>query len=175
MFIFSVQKLLLNCPNKETFEEMFENELDVNLEEIFASNNSGVILAIGQTCKKLGAKQAHFLVALMKTLKCFEENHQNKFLLNLSKMAPTNSDPENSKKINLHGTLLVQEILHFNKPIKLVNSLLNTDAEKLSNLLSDPRGCHITDAFMSRLVFQSSSNSHRQMALYNGVKASGDI
>ena len=146
---------------------MFENELDANLEEIFASNNSGVILAIGQTCKKLGAKQAHFLVALMKTLKCFEENHQNKFLLNLSKMAPTNSDPENSKKINLHGTLLVQEILHFNKPIKLVNSLLNTDAEKLSNLLSDPRGCHITDAFMSRLVFQSSSNSHRQMALYN--------
>ena len=70
---------------------MFENELDANLEEIFQSNNFGVILAIGQTCKKLGAKQSHFLVALMKALKCFEENHQNKFLLNLSKMTPSNT------------------------------------------------------------------------------------
>ena len=130
---------------------MFEKELDTNLEQIFLSNNSGVILAIGQTCKKLGAKQTHFLVALMKTLTCFEENQQNKFLLNLAKLMKTsNSEEEKSRKINLHGTLLVQEILHFNKPIKLVNSLLNTDPEKLSNLLSDPRGSHITDAFMSR-------------------------
>ena len=35
----------------------------------------------------------------------------------------------------------------------MVNSLLNTDPEKLSNLLSDPRGSHITDAFMLRFVF----------------------
>ena len=48
---------------------------------------------------------------------------------------------------------MVQEILQFNKPIKMVNSLLNTDPEKLSNLLSDPRGSHITDAFMLRFVF----------------------
>ena len=53
--------------------------------------NSGVVLSIGQTCRKLGAKQSHFLVALMKTLKCFEENHQNKFLLNCAKLTPTDT------------------------------------------------------------------------------------
>jgi hypothetical protein len=45
---FSVQKLLLNCPSKETFEEMFENELDPNFEKIFQSNNSGTVYILGQ-------------------------------------------------------------------------------------------------------------------------------
>ena len=45
---FSVQKLLLNCPSKETFEEMFENELDPNFEKIFQSNNSGAVYILGQ-------------------------------------------------------------------------------------------------------------------------------
>ena len=51
--------------------------------------------------------------------------------------------------VNLHGTLIAQEILHFNKPIKLVNSILASDSEKLCQNLSDPRVCHITDAFMT--------------------------
>ena len=42
---------------------MFENELDEGFDNIFNSgSSSGVILAIGKTCKRLGAKQAHFLV-----------------------------------------------------------------------------------------------------------------
>ena len=51
--------------------------------------------------------------------------------------------------VNLHGTLIAQEILHFNKPMKVVNSILASDSEKLCQILSDPRGCHITDAFMT--------------------------
>lgn len=56
---------------------------------------------------------------------------------------------EDGKPIHLQGSLLAQEILHFNKPIKLINSILATEPEKLAKILSDPRGCHVTDAFMT--------------------------
>ena len=52
--------------------------------------------------------------------------------------------------VHLHGSLILQELLHFSKPIKLVRSLLQLPPGQLSQLLSDPRGCHITDSFMSR-------------------------
>ena len=55
-----------------------------------------------------------------------------------------------SPSVHLHGSLILQELLHFSKPIKLVRSLLQLPAPQLSQLLSDPRGCHITDSFMSR-------------------------
>ena len=53
----------------------------------------------------------------------------------------------------------------------MVNSLLNTDPEKLSNLLSDPRGSHITDAFMLRFVFfvllLKRGSSHKTIDFFN--------
>jgi hypothetical protein len=51
----------------------------------------------------------------------------------------------------------------------MVNSLLNTDPEKLSNMLSDPRGSHITDAFMLRFVFfvlLKSGSSHKTIDFF---------
>ena len=59
---FPLQKLLAHCPDKEQFEKWYQDELDQNVEEILASGNSGVILSIAQSCRKLNAKQAHFLV-----------------------------------------------------------------------------------------------------------------
>ena len=159
--------LLLNCPSKKTFEQIgykFRKNIPIKLFRgcfIYWSNL--------KSARKLCDKQSHFLVAFMKTLQCFEENHENKLLLNCAKLTPT--DTENSKKMNLHGaSLLVQEILQFNKPIKMVNSLLNTDPEKLSNLLSDPRGSHITDAFMLRFVFFvliKSGSSHKTIDFFS--------
>jgi len=39
-------------------------------------------------------------------------------------------------------------MLNFSKPIKLVNSILGLDSNKLRNLFSDPKGSHLADAFM---------------------------
>ena len=78
----SLRKTNVPIHNKEKLKAYCSNIFTVN---------SGVVLSIGQTCRKLGAKQSHFLVALMKTLKCFEENHQNKFLLNCAKLTPTDT------------------------------------------------------------------------------------
>ena len=52
--------------------------------------------------------------------------------------------------MHLHGSLILQQLLHYNKPIKLVRSCLQLPAAQLAQLLADPRGCHVTDSFMSR-------------------------
>ena len=44
------------------FEQMYESELDTAVESFLASGNTGVVLAIAQACKRLGAKQSHFFV-----------------------------------------------------------------------------------------------------------------
>ena len=83
----------------------------------------------------------------MKALYCHEnEEKQNKLFMNLTRL--NSSDGATEVFVNLQGSLMIQEILSFNKPIKLVNSMLATDAGKLAKVLSDPKGCHITDAFM---------------------------
>ena len=129
-----------------------------NLEEIFAAGNSGIVLALAQTLNKLHTKQAHFLVALMKSLHCFDPPQYQLKVANLLAYLSTresyedasqNSDNSMQLSVNLHGTLVIQELLNFNKPIKIVNSILDMDANNLKMLLSDPRGCHITDSYMN--------------------------
>lgn len=91
----------------------------------------------------------------MKTLDCFDtEEKQNKFAVclskfttyeNISKLNLQNLDKE---KLNLHGTLLIQLILDFNKPIKMINSLLSLDTNELKSLISNTMGSHIVDSYM---------------------------
>ncbi|KRT82158.1 hypothetical protein AMK59_3741, partial [Oryctes borbonicus] len=57
---FAVQKLLMHCKEKVEFEELFD-ELSNHFEEIISAGNTGVILALAQTCKRLAAKQANFV------------------------------------------------------------------------------------------------------------------
>jgi hypothetical protein len=79
---FAVQKMLASCEDKAQvrfapgpainevftrhfhpqFEHLYETELDNHLEDILASGNTGVVLAMAQACRKLSAKQAHFFV-----------------------------------------------------------------------------------------------------------------
>lgn len=58
-----------------------------------------------------------------------------------------NYDPEKTEP-NYLGVQILQELLRFNKPIKIVDSLLNMSNNDLIKLLCDMRGCHITDAFV---------------------------
>ena len=137
-------------------DKWYETEFDDNLEDILASGNSGVVLSLAQALRRLSAKQAHFLVAIMKSLHCYEPSpNQLKLvplLVHLSTKeiydeACQNADNSMQLNVNLHGSLILQELLHFNKPIKVVNSLLGMEANMLMVLLCDRRGCHITDSF----------------------------
>lgn len=80
---YSVQKIIQHCPKKEVFEDMFEQELDDMIGQLVKSAcNPGVLLSIGQACRKLASKQAHFLAALNKAFNCLEKN-QDKFFIYL--------------------------------------------------------------------------------------------
>ena len=61
----SVQKFLQSCTNKERFEEIYEKELDANMGELI--QYPGIMFAISQSCNKLKAKQAHFMVVSLIT------------------------------------------------------------------------------------------------------------
>lgn len=90
---------------------------------------------------------------MMKALNCFEpEEKQNKFILcacKLVKYENLQQDMDLEKeKLNLHGTLIVQLILDFNKPIKIVNSLLSMETVNLKNLFLNTMGSHIVDSYV---------------------------
>ena len=89
----------------------------------------------------------------MKSLHCYEPSqHQSKFVPLLLRLCPREVAEEGDGgdlRVHLHGSLILQEILAFNKPIKVVNSLLGMPPKELKTVLSDPRGSHVTDAFMS--------------------------
>ena len=91
------------------------------------------------------------MVALMKSLHCYEPSqHQAKLApLLLSLTTRENYQQEESIKVNLHGALLLQELINFSKPIKVVQSLTAMGPEALRSVLGDPRGCHVTDTFMA--------------------------
>jgi nucleolar protein 9 len=75
---------------------------------------------------------------------------------------------EAAHPVALQGSLLLQACLNFNKPIKVirdfnpssialkfksyfqfVQSILALDSDTLVQILSDPKGCHVSDAFVT--------------------------
>ncbi|RZC39239.1 hypothetical protein BDFB_004216 [Asbolus verrucosus] len=151
---FTVQKLVINCKEKSEFEAIFD-ELVNSFGDIVKCGHTGVIWALAQGCKKFAAKQGSFVQNLMKSLDCFEpEERQNHFVLCLSKFMSHDSPEKGSNanlekdKLNLHGTLILQLILEFNKPIKIVNSILNMEQNELKGLFSNTMGSHIVDSYV---------------------------
>ncbi|VEN34580.1 unnamed protein product [Callosobruchus maculatus] len=151
---FAVQKLVQHCSEKEQFEEVFR-ELADHFKDIIEAGHTGIILALAKSCKSLSTLQGSFAQNLMKALNCWEpEERQQSFILCLSRFATFDKSIEqpaaniHKEKLNLHGTLVVQQLLSFNKPIKLVNSILSLDLTELKNLFCNTMGSHIADSYM---------------------------
>jgi nucleolar protein 9 len=146
---FSVQKLLDCCTEKAEFEGMF-SELEGYVEEILNSRNTGVILSLAEACKRHSSKQGSFQNLLMKALHCTEPKERQSLLspLTLSLVAYEEHAVSNKLRVHLHGSLILQTLLNFNKPIQAVNSILEMNTDILKMMLTDPKGCHVTDAFM---------------------------
>lgn len=108
-------------------------------------------------------KLANLLIH-MKTLETFEEEAS----------APKEEVPKNTpftSTVHIHGSLILQELLNFNKPIKAVNSLLSMEATVLRGLLSDPKGSHVTDAFMASPTVGEKSREGLVKALHGELVA----
>lgn len=152
---FSVQRLFDHCTVKEHFEELFE-EIHTHFTEFLDKGHTGVLVSVVNACLRLQTKQGAFVTDLLKVLGCEASDRQHRIVACIISLRTfehwENSEgkEENDLKrsINLHGSLIVQDILRFNKPIKMVNSLLETDVEELARIFEDPKGSRIVDAFM---------------------------
>jgi len=146
---FAVQTLLNCCKEKTEFEGMF-SELEEHLEEILKSRKTAVILSLAQACKRHSTKQGSFQKMLMRALHCLEPKERQGLLAPLTLSLATYEEQANSNKlvIQLYGSLILQTLLSFNKPIQAVNSLLDMNTGDLKSVLTDQKGCHIMDAFM---------------------------
>ena len=91
----------------------------------------------------------------METFHCFTpEPRQMKIVPLVSRLvtyevAEEPSDDKKSFPIHIIGSQLIQTLLHFGKPIKIVQSLLEMDTSQLRDMLSDSCGSRIMDAFVS--------------------------
>ncbi|KAL7298444.1 hypothetical protein TKK_0008232 [Trichogramma kaykai] len=151
---FSVQRLIEYCTSKEIFEKIFD-EIVEHFNSILSKSYTGVFAALAKGCWKLQAKQGPFINALMKLLDCDQpkerENLIVPLLMRFSKFEKYSSLSEDAKSklpMNLHGSLCIQSMLEFNKPIKIVNSLLAMDSTELCRILEHPKGSRIMDSFM---------------------------
>jgi len=145
---FVIQKVFDNITDKEKFGEIC-SELEGHLEDVLSSGCTGVILALTKACVRLESQQANVLTELTTAFHCAES--QDLLAPCLVYMVTKDIMAEEGKvfSVHLHGSLALQQLLLFGKPIKVVRSLLAMPSGKLSALLSDPRGCYITDIFMS--------------------------
>jgi nucleolar protein 9 len=145
----SVQKLLDCCKEKAEFEGMF-SELEEHLEEILKSHNTGIILSLAQACKQHSTKQGSFQKMLMRALHCLEPVERQVLLAPLTLSLATYEKQIKSSKLDVqvNGSLILQILLNFNKPIQVVNSLLNMNTGDLKSVFTDKRGSHVMDAFM---------------------------
>ncbi|XP_020284054.1 nucleolar protein 9 [Pseudomyrmex gracilis] len=145
---FSVQRLLDRCSTKENLEQIFE-EISEHLPEIFKLGFTGILVSIGNACARLQTKQGAFVTAIIKLLECDKTEDATQLIRCMVTLkTSTQLKESNDPPLTLHGSLITQAILNFNKPIKLVNSILAMNNEQLLRLFDNAMGSHILDAFM---------------------------
>lgn len=149
---FSVQKLLDYCVTNEIFEEIFD-KVSEHFPKILKQGFTGILVSIGNACLRLQAKQGPFVNAMTELLKCDAATDSQaqlvRCMVTLKKPSQLKVESDGPQPpLHLHGSLIIQAILKFNKPIKVVNSLLEMNNEELLQLLGDPKGSRILDAFM---------------------------
>lgn len=148
---FSVQKLLDHCKCKEDFEAIFDEIADKGIEKLLQIGHTGVVNALAQACLRLGAKQGAFVQCMAVALHCAEPKDRAAHLAVLTmKLKPFEvaATDRTNVFVHLHGSMVLQAMLQFNKPIKLVQSLLDTKPNELAELFSGPRGSHVVDAYI---------------------------
>ncbi|XP_030379977.1 nucleolar protein 9 [Scaptodrosophila lebanonensis] len=146
---FTVQKLLQNISVLSEFECVF-NELQPHIETLLKIGHTGVVSDVCSACLRLSCKQAQMVTALQTALHVTNNKDKGQqFFICLIKLKPSEVlSNDQSNFIHLHGSLIVQHVLQFNKPISLVNCILNLPATQLVKVFNTPNGSHIVDAFI---------------------------
>lgn len=146
---FAVQRLLQHIKEEGDFKAIF-NELQPQTEQLLKMGYTGVVSALSGACLRLCTKQAQMIAALQNALHVTGDKEKSKWFFNcLVKLKPYELiTADQSGFVHLHGSLITQHVLQFNKPIFLVNCILDLPPEQLSQVFNTPNGSHIVDAFM---------------------------
>uniref|UniRef100_A0A182K091 PUM-HD domain-containing protein n=1 Tax=Anopheles christyi TaxID=43041 RepID=A0A182K091_9DIPT len=143
---FAVQKLIDHTTDKDMMDMIF-SELEDGLEDLLRIGHTGVVLVLAKACARLSCQQGKFVKNLLDALHCAEVAPV-KMINAVLYLLPGNVIPATTPKILIHGSLILQTILDFNKPIKFVNALLDMPNDRLAEILSDPCGSFIANAFV---------------------------
>ncbi|XP_065087584.1 nucleolar protein 9 [Ochlerotatus camptorhynchus] len=153
---FAVQKLLDNLSDKHILEHIF-SELDEGVEEILQLGHTGVVASLAKSCARLSCQQGKFIKLLLDALHCSEANGEKLLTSILKLMPPEVVAKQETAQINLHGSIIFQSVLDFNKPIKLVSAILDTKSDQLAKIFTDPKGSFVVNAFVrSKFVGEKS-------------------
>ena len=143
---FVIQRLLDNVKDKDELARLAER-LAGSVEDILSHGCTGVILSLVKSSVRLSGCQTLVMNKLVDSLHC--QDSLESLAPCLLYMRTKERMAEGELSVHLHGSLILQQLLLFSKPIKVVRSLLSLPSCQLSRLLSDPRGSHVADTFMS--------------------------
>lgn len=146
---FSVQKLLDRVKEKEEFESMFD-ELEGSIEQLLQIGHTGVVSSLAQACLRLCTRQGPFMKSIQTALDSNDtKEKQAAFAMLTMKLKPYSvAIQDKTNFIHIHGAVILQAMLQFNKPIKLVQCILDTSNTELAEIFCSPKGSHVVDAFM---------------------------
>lgn len=142
---FAVQKIFDHVKEKSEFELLFD-EVQDSFESILKVGHTGVILAICRTCERLNSKQMPFIKCLKTALKITAGNPHD-LIVAIVKLKPIELCQDSNNFIHIHGSVIMQTLLRFQKPIEIISALIGCDNEKLVPLLMTTKGSYIVDAF----------------------------
>lgn len=143
---FSVQKIFDNVPDKEEFELLFD-ELQDHFAGILKVGHTGVILSICRTCERLNSRQIPFIKAIKSALNITTggDPHEGHLIIAILKLKPVEANQEANSFIHIHGSVILQTLLRFQKPIEIISALIEIDNAKLIPLISTAKGSYIVD------------------------------
>lgn len=144
---FSVQRLIDAMADKEIFETIF-NCLSPDIAKLLQYGHTGVVFSLCKGCERLGVKQGQFIQSILKALECTGEN-TGKCIPAIIALAPHRIVEGHERlQVHLHGSLILQNIFQFNKPIKIVQSFLDMKPQNVAEIFCDEKGSRIADAYL---------------------------
>ncbi|XP_068109640.1 nucleolar protein 9 isoform X2 [Hyperolius riggenbachi] len=162
---YTVQRLIRAAQSKKLFCVLFD-ELSLAIEDVLAKGHMGIITTLAEACKKLECRQTVLLSQLMEAFHCATPTSRRitciplfLSLLTYEVYYKTDEAEEPSEHVdtpeaklqlvNYHGSLLVQQLLHFEDPIPALQSLGSMSEADLITVACSQAGCHVFDALLS--------------------------
>lgn len=84
-------------------------------------------------------------------LKCSQTENRKYFAVLCARLLPLNrldlSKLEETYFVNVHGSVILQTMLNFQRPKSVIDCFLAMSTKELSILFCDAKGCHIADSY----------------------------